>query len=149
MQYEESAFSRPGEESRHNLNYWEVGDYLGLGAGAHGKVSLHDGAIVRSQRTRAPLDYLKEANSPSMPPPQRVPLAPEEKTVEFAMNALRLKSGVPIHRFAEHTGLPAEQLAAAATTALSRGWIEDFSNGQFRTTPLGYRFLDSVIATFL
>ena len=149
LQYEVSAFSRPGEESRHNLNYWEFGDYLGLGAGAHGKVSLHDGAIVRSQRTRAPLDYLKEANSPSMPPPQRVPLAPEEKTVEFAMNALRLKSGVPIHRFAEHTGLPAEQLAAAATTALSRGWIEEFSNGQFRTTPLGYRFLDSVIATFL
>ena len=149
LQNEVSAFSRPGEESRHNLNYWEFGDYLGLGAGAHGKVSLHDGAIVRSQRTRAPLDYLKEANSPSMPPPQRVPLAPEEKTVEFAMNALRLKSGVPIHRFAEHTGLPAEQLAAAATTALSRGWIEEFSNGQFRTTPLGYRFLDSVIATFL
>ena len=149
LQYEVSAFRRPGEESRHNLNYWEFGDYLGLGAGAHGKVSLHDGAIVRSQRTRAPLDYLKEANSPSMPPPPRVALAPEEKTVEFAMNALRLKSGVPIHRFAEHTGLPAEQLAAAATTALSRGWIEDFSNGQFRTTPLGYRFLDSVIATFL
>ena len=149
LQYEVSAFSRPGEESRHNLNYWEFGDYLGLGAGAHGKVSLHDGAIVRSQRTRAPLDYLKEAHSPSMPPPPRVALAPEEKTVEFAMNALRLKSGVPMHRFAEHTGLPAEQLAAAATTALSRGWIEDFSNGQFRTTPLGYRFLDSVIATFL
>ena len=144
-----SAFSRRGEESRHNLNYWEFGDYLGVGAGAHGKVSLQDGAIVRSQRTRAPLDYLREANLPAMPPPQHVALAPEEKTVEFAMNALRLKSGVPIQRFAEHTGLPVEQLAAAASTALSRGWIEDPSNGQFRTTPLGYRFLDSVIATFL
>ena len=148
-QYEVSAFSRRGEESRHNLNYWEFGDYLGVGAGAHGKLSLQDGAIVRSQRTRAPLDYLREANLPAMPPPQHVALAPEEKTVEFAMNALRLKSGVPIQRFAEHTGLPVEQLAAAASTALSRGWIEDPRNGQFRTTPLGYRFLDSVIATFL
>ncbi len=148
-QYEVSAFSRLGEESRHNLNYWGFGDYLGVGAGAHGKVSLHDGAIIRSQRTRAPLDYLKEADSPSMPPPQHVALAPEEKTVEFAMNALRLKSGVPMHRFAEHTGLPVEQLAAAATAAISRGWIEDPSSGQFRTTPLGYRFLDSVIETFL
>ena len=148
-QYEVSAFSRRGEESRHNLNYWEFGDYLGVGAGAHGKLSLQDGAIVRSQRTRAPLDYLRDANLPAMPPPQHVALAPEEKTVEFAMNALRLKSGVPIQRFAEHTGLPVEQLAAAASTALSRGWIEDPRNGQFRTTPLGYRFLDSVIATFL
>ena len=149
-QYEVSAFSRRGEESRHNLNYWEFGDYLGVGAGAHGKLSLQDGAIVRSP-TNAGAIGLSEGK-PTCPPCRRHsmwPLAPEEKTVEFAMNALRLKSGVPIQRFAEHTGLPVEQLAAAASTALSRGWIEDPRNGQFRTTPLGYRFLDSVIATFL
>ena len=63
-QYEVSAFSREGEESRHNLNYWRFGDYIGLGAGAHGKISLSDGTIIRTQRTRAPYDYLAVTSSP-------------------------------------------------------------------------------------
>ncbi len=144
-QYEVSAFSREGEESRHNLNYWRFGDYIGLGAGAHGKISLPDGTIIRTQRTRAPSDYL--AVTPS--PPQGVAISPAEKITEFAMNTLRLKSGVPLTHFAQTTGTAVDQLTAAAETAVSRGWIETPDTGHFVTTPLGYQFLDSVIETFL
>ncbi len=144
-QYEVSAFSREGEESRHNLNYWRFGDYIGLGAGAHGKISLPDGTIIRTQRTRAPSDYL--AVTPS--PPQGIAISPAEKITEFAMNALRLKSGVPLTHFAQTTGTAVDRLTAAAETALSRGWIETPDTGHFVTTPLGYQFLDSVIETFL
>jgi oxygen-independent coproporphyrinogen-3 oxidase len=148
-QYEVSAFARAGEESQHNLNYWRFGDYIGLGAGAHGKVSLPDGTIIRTQRTRAPADYLALAASSPMPPPQETTLQTSDRITEFAMNTLRLKSGVPFTLFKQTTGADAEQLVAAAGVAISRGWLEPPSQGQFVTTPLGYRFLDSVIATFL
>ena len=148
-QYEVSAFSKEGQESRHNLNYWRFGDYIGLGAGAHGKISLSDGAIIRTQRTRAPADYLALTASSPLPPPPSVAIPPAEKITEFAMNTLRLKSGVPVSHFTQTTGAPIGHLIAAAETALSRGWIEAPSKGQFVTTPLGYQFLDSVIETFL
>ena len=148
-QYEISAFSREGEESRHNLNYWRFGDYVGLGAGAHGKISLPDGTIIRTQRTRAPSDYLAVTPTSPPSPPQVVAISPAEKITEFAMNALRLKSGVPLTHFAQTTGTTVDQLTAAAETAVSRGWIEAPDTGHFVTTPLGYQFLDSVIETFL
>ena len=148
-QYEVSAFAREGEESQHNLNYWRFGDYIGLGAGAHGKVSLPDGAIIRTQRTRTPSDYLALAVSSPMPPPQETTLQTPDRVAEFAMNALRLKSGVPLTLFNQTTGADVEQLIGAAGVAISRGWLEAPSQGQFVTTALGYRFLDSVIATFL
>ena len=148
-QYEVSAFSREGEESRHNLNYWRFGDYIGLGAGAHGKISLPDGTIIRTQRTRAPADYLLVTRSSPPSPPQGVAISPAEKITEFAMNTLRLKSGVPLGHFTQTTGTALDQLTAAAETAISRGWLEAPGTGQFVTTPLGYQFLDSVIETFL
>lgn len=148
-QYEVSAFSSEGEESQHNLNYWRFGDYIGLGAGAHGKISLADGSIIRTQRTRAPSDYLAVTKSFPLSAPQGVTISPAEKITEFAMNTLRLKSGVPVTHFAQTTGTAVEQLIAAAETAVSRGWVEAPGKGQFVTTPLGYQFLDSVIETFL
>ena len=148
-QYEVSAFSREGEESRHNMNYWRFGDYIGLGAGAHGKISLPDGTIIRTQRTRTPADYLAVTASSPLAPPQGVAISPAEKIIEFAMNTLRLKSGVPLNHFTQTTGVPVEQLTAAAETAVSRGWLEAPYTGHFVTTPLGYQFLDSVIETFL
>ena len=148
-QYEVSAFSRKGEESRHNLNYWRFGDYIGLGAGAHGKISLSDGTIIRTQRTRAPADYLSVTASSPLSPPQGVAISPAEKITEFAMNTLRLKSGVPLSHFAQTTGVTVEQLTEAAETAVSRGWLAAPETGHFVTTPLGYQFLDSVIETFL
>ena len=148
-QYEVSAFSREGEESRHNMNYWRFGDYIGLGAGAHGKISLPDGTIIRTQRTRKPTDYLAVTTSSPLSPPKGVAISPAEKITEFAMNTLRLKSGVPLSHFTQTTGATVEQLTAAAKTAVSRGWLEAPDTGHFVTTPLGYQFLDSVIETFL
>ena len=148
-QYEVSAFSKEGEESRHNLNYWRFGDYIGLGAGAHGKISLSDGTIIRTQRTRAPADYLAETASSPLSPPKGVAISPAEKITEFAMNTLRLKSGVPLSHFTQMTGATVEQLTAEAETAISRGWLEATETGHFVTTPLGYQFLDSIIETFL
>ena len=148
-QYEVSAFSREGEESRHNMNYWRFGDYIGLGAGAHGKISLPDGTIIRTQRTRSPTDYLAVTTSSPLSPPQGVAISPAEKITEFAMNTLRLTSGVPLSHFTQTTGATVEQLTAAAKTAVSRGWLEAPDTGHFVTTPLGYQFLDSVIETFL
>ena len=148
-QYEVSAFSREGEESRHNMNYWRFGDYIGLGAGAHGKISLPDGTIIRTQRTRTPTDYLSVTTSSPLSPPKGVAISPAEKITEFAMNTLRLTSGVPLSHFTQTTGATVEQLTAAAKTAVSRGWLEAPDTGHFVTTPLGYQFLDSVIETFL
>ena len=148
-QYEVSAFSREGEESRHNMNYWRFGDYIGLGAGAHGKISLPDGTIIRTQRTRKPADYLAVTTSSPLSPPQGVAISPAEKITEFAMNTLRLTSGVPLSHFTQTTGVTVEQLTAVAKTAVSRGWLEAPDTGHFVTTPLGYQFLDSVIETFL
>jgi oxygen-independent coproporphyrinogen-3 oxidase len=148
-QYEVSAFSSEGEESQHNLNYWRFGDYIGLGAGAHGKISLADGSIIRTQRTRAPSDYLAVTKSLPLSAPQGVTISPAEKITEFAMNTLRLKSGVPVTHFTQTTGTAVDQLIVAAETAVSRGWVEAPGKGQFVTTPLGYQFLDSVIETFL
>ena len=148
-QYEVSAFSREGEESRHNMNYWRFGDYIGLGAGAHGKISLPDGTIIRTQRTRKPADYLAVTTSSPLSPPKGVAISPAEKITEFAMNTLRLTSGVPLSHFTQTTGATLEQLTAAAKTAVSRGWLEATDTGHFVTTPLGYQFLDSVIETFL
>ena len=148
-QYEVSAFSREGEESRHNMNYWRFGDYIGLGAGAHGKISLPDGTIIRTQRTRTPADYLAVMTSSPLSPPQGVAISPAEKITEFAMNTLRLTSGVPLSHFTQTTGATVEQLTTAAETAVSRGWLEAPDRGHFVTTPLGYQFLDSVIETFL
>ena len=148
-QYEVSAFSREGEESRHNMNYWRFGDYIGLGAGAHGKISLPDGTIIRTQRTRKPADYLAVTTSSPLSPPQGVAISPAEKITEFAMNTLRLTSGVPLSHFTQTTGATVEQLTTAAETAVSRGWLEAPDRGHFVTTPLGYQFLDSVIETFL
>ena len=148
-QYEVSAFSREGEESRHNMNYWRFGDYIGLGAGAHGKISLPNGTIIRTQRTRTPTDYLAVTTSSPLSPPKGVAISPAEKITEFAMNTLRLTSGVPLSHFTQTTGATVEQLTAAAKTAVSRGWLEAPDTGHFVTTPLGYQFLDSVIETFL
>ena len=148
-QYEVSAFSRLAEQSQHNLNYWGFGDYIGLGAGAHGKISLPDGTIIRTQRTRSPSDYLKQLSASPTPQPAFRPVADEDCIVEFAMNTLRLKDGVPLDHFTQRTGLPRGDLVGAAQTAVARGWLTAPKEGRFATTQLGFRFLDSVVETFL
>ena len=149
LQYEVSAYSRKGEESRHNLNYWQFGDYVGLGAGAHGKVTRPAGDIVRTHRTRLPNDYLKLNQRAGMAPPATTTISPQAVIGEFAMNALRLKGGVSLGDFTDRTGLQSADLVAAADEAISRGWVATTAAQQFVATELGYQFLDSTVATFL
>lgn len=148
-QYEVSAYSLRSQASHHNLNYWQFGDYVGIGAGAHGKLTHAAGQVTRTQRTRSPADYLSQLQSDHISPPQQTTVATASLSGEFAMNALRLRSGVPLSYFPDRTGLAVEKLLTNASEAIERGWLMDPGNGRFATSALGYRFLDSVVATFI
>ena len=142
--YETSAFARPGRRSRHNLNYWEFGDYLGIGAGAHGKISFPD-RITRHVRARQPREYLSPRNSTLV----------EDKTVsaadlpfEFMLNALRLVQGFAPGLFTERTGLPLASVEARLQQAESRGLLErDWQ--RIRPSARGRRFLNELLEAFV
>ncbi|MCC7257062.1 MAG: oxygen-independent coproporphyrinogen III oxidase-like protein [Gammaproteobacteria bacterium] len=144
--YEVSAWSRPGEECRHNLNYWWFGDYLGIGAGAHAKISCAD-RIVREVRTRAPADYLRRAQAGETVTERRE-IAAAERVFEFLMNALRLPGGFPEKLLAERTGVTLAAAEPGLSTAIDRGLIERRA-GEIRPTSLGLRFLNDLLALFL
>ncbi len=144
VQYEVSAYCRAGAASRHNCNYWEFGDYLGIGAGAHGKLTDRDsGQVFRTSRVRQPRTYLGEP----MPRVARTTIAASDLPLEFLMNALRLRAGVPAHYFSERTGLAVEAIAASCAGLVHRGWLEPVES-RLVTTPLGYRFLDTVLSAW-
>jgi oxygen-independent coproporphyrinogen-3 oxidase len=143
-QYEVSAFARPGRESRHNRNYWSFGDYLGIGAGAHGKLTHADGRIERRWKVRHPNAYLVAAGMAGAVAGSR-DLGPDELAVEFMMNALRLRAGVPETLFAERTGRDPALFAAQLGEARRRGLLEP---ARLRATDLGWRFLDDLVALF-
>jgi oxygen-independent coproporphyrinogen-3 oxidase len=140
--YETSAFARPGQRCRHNLNYWSFGDYLGIGAGAHSKISDHAG-IRREARPRHPKDYLADPAARDWQP-----VAAEDLPGEFMMNALRLAEGVPLDWFAGRTGLPLAAVEKSALAARREGLLE-VTAGRLRPTPLGRRFLNRLLGHFL
>lgn len=144
-QYEVSAYQRGGA-ARHNLNYWQFGDYLGIGAGAHAKLtSIHDGslAVRRRNNSRRPDDYLERSD----------PLAAEQLIdqrdlpLEFMLNALRLREGVDAELFTQRTGLRFAVVEPQLARLRSQGLLAQ-TPARLRTTPLGYRFLNSVVAAF-
>jgi oxygen-independent coproporphyrinogen-3 oxidase len=144
--YETSAFARPGERCRHNLNYWNFGDYLGIGAGAHGKLSNHE-TIWREARHRNPRNYLEgAARGEFISTCQDVARA--DLPGEFMMNALRLSDGFPLPLFTERTGLPFAAIQASALAARREGLLE-IADGFMRPTPQGRRFLNRLLAGFL
>ena len=144
LQYEVSAYGRENRYSRHNLNYWQFGDYLGIGAGAHGKMTLADsGDIVRTSKTRNPGDYLDRTEGFLA---TRQQIDPGELPLEFMMNALRLVNGVPADFYARRTGLSFKGLAGHWRALQDRGLVEEPSE-TLVTTPLGFRFLNSVLET--
>lgn len=147
-QYEISAFAKhPSQRARHNLNYWQFGDYIGIGAGAHGKIS-YPTHIERTTRTRHPNDYLNAMHSAPQQAIKRQHIASEDLPFEFMMNALRLKEGVPTHYFSERTGLSIANISRAIQTAQAKQLLD--SHPSFlRPTPLGYRFLNDLIGLFL
>ena len=144
--YEVSAYARAGRESRHNLNYWNFGDYLGIGAGAHGKLSFPD-RIVRQTRVRNPDLYLERAAEASGPFDEEE-VAPRALPFEFMLNALRLVDGFPVARFTERTGLALAVADRGLDAAEARGLIERDAF-RIRPTPLGQRFLNDLQAFFL
>jgi len=144
--YETSAFARAGRNCRHNLNYWTFGDYLGIGAGAHGKLSSHE-SIWREARHRSPRAYLDGAARGDFLS-LRQPVARDDLPGEFMMNALRLNDGFPATLFAERTGLPLAAIEAPLLAARRNGLLET-AGGVIRPTPLGRRFLNRLLAGFL
>lgn len=142
-QYEVSAHARPGRAARHNRNYWTFGDYLGIGAGAHGKLSVPDGWVRRYSRPRHPRDYLA---APAAPGSERI-LSANELPLEFLMNALRLHSGVPATLFFERTGLSLGVIETPLEQARARGLLEEDPTVLLPTT-LGRRFLDDLLLLF-
>ncbi len=147
-QYEVSAYARPGRRCRHNLNYWEFGDYLGIGAGAHGKLTdPAKGAISRLWKLKNPRDYLEWAGTPQGIGGDTV-IAEADLRLEFMLNALRLPAGVSVHRFSERTGLSLARLEPALALARKRGLLADDA-AAIRPTAWGQRFLNDLLELFM
>ena len=144
--YETSAFARPGQRCRHNLNYWLFGDYLGIGAGAHAKISQHDG-VWREMRYKQPAAYL-QAVADGAPAQNHARIARGELPFEFMMNALRLTDGFDIALFSERTGLPVSSIQRELDQAESRGLLAR-SLTTLRPTLKGQRFLNDLLTLFL
>lgn len=150
VQYEVSAYSRPNREALHNLNYWQFGDYLAIGAGAHGKVTFVNDRIERYWKTRKPGDYLQAGRSLQSPKAftagcQSVPKS--KQTLEFMMNGLRLVQGVPRRNFSERTELPDAALDEQVQALVAKGLLQDDPQ-RLQPTPLGLRFLNDVLEHF-
>ena len=144
-QYEVSAYAQPGRAARHNLNYWSFGDFIGIGAGAHGKLSHPDGRILRTWKTRLPKDYLNPAK-PFKAGEKLLPV--DELPFEFLMNALRLTDGVDAALFSQRTGLPLEQLKAARQEAEQKGLLQ-VEPTRLVATARGQLFLNDLLQYFL
>ena len=144
--YEVSAFARPGHRCAHNLNYWQFGDYLGIGAGAHGKLSF-PGRIVRQVRWREPAMYIERALA-GQALSNEIAVTPAQLPFEYMLNALRLAEGFEPARFAERTGQSIAVIDPALQQALARGLIEH-DGSRWRPTPRGFDFLSDLQALFL
>ncbi|WP_269533677.1 radical SAM family heme chaperone HemW [Chitinimonas sp. BJYL2] len=144
--YETSAYARPGHRARHNVNYWQFGDYVGIGAGAHGKLSFPD-KVIRQARYKQPAAYLKavaEGNAAQID--EAVDLA--ELPFEFMLNALRLSDGFPVALFSERTGLPLNTMETALNEAERLGLItRDFR--EIKPTEQGRRYQNQLLQLFL
>ena len=146
--YEVSAYARADRRCRHNLNYWEFGDYLGIGAGAHGKLSdPAAGQIQRLWKVKHPRDYLARAGTPAGVGGD-APVREAELPLEFLMNALRLVEGVPAALFGERAGLPLAALEPGWSQARARGLLENDPE-RLQASELGLRFLNDLLQAFI
>ena len=148
-QYEISAYAQPNKKARHNINYWQFGDYLGIGAGAHGKVTIIDSdpnesTIIRTSKTRLPKDYLNKDKIQSVNTEE---ITLEERDLEFFMNALRLYQGTSFEIFEQRTGLSIEHCKAKMEHAIEAELLED--TDEIKTTPKGQLFLNELLEKFL
>lgn len=145
-QYEVSAYAKPGHQSRHNINYWQFGDYIGIGAGAHGKLTLlEEQRVIRSQKTRTPEHYL---SADALTRRKYTDIAAKDMVFEFMLNALRLRSGVATDVFASRTGMTLSVLEPLWHDLRQRGLMLD-SDEILATTDKGALFLNDVLEAFL
>jgi oxygen-independent coproporphyrinogen-3 oxidase len=146
-QYEISAYSRHKRESRHNLNYWQFGDYLGIGAGAHGKITLAgEDRVIRRVRLRHPRAYLKQQGAARIA--SETELDHADLCFEFMLNSLRLKQGFDTHLFHDNTGLSLNELLPTLKQARDKGLLE-FNGERITPTELGFCHLNDLQALFL
>ncbi|HPE58723.1 MAG TPA: radical SAM family heme chaperone HemW [Thiolinea sp.] len=145
-QYEVSAYARSGRQCRHNLNYWTFGDYVGIGAGAHGKITQPDHSVMRYRKFRQPARYLAQAGNGGFRSSEQHISATALK-FEFMLNALRLRTGFAPELFTRHTGLDLSTLTPALELAVSRGLLA--LEPQIHATAHGWRFLNEAIQLFL
>ena len=146
--YEVSAFAKPGARARHNVNYWEFGDYLGIGPGAHGKLSFHD-RIERQARQRNPENWMRAALArDASHVAEKRQLKTAELPFEFMLNALRLEKGVAATLYTERCGLPLASMNKALQLATQKGLLVD-DPLRLQATELGWRFLNELQALFL
>jgi oxygen-independent coproporphyrinogen-3 oxidase len=143
QRYEVSAYARDGHRCQHNLNYWQFGDYLGIGAGAHSKLSFPH-RVLRQVRWREPAAFMAQANKVS----NEHEVARKELPFEFMLNALRLKEGVSLTQFLERTGLPPSSIASALETARGRGLLTP-DPARIQPTERGFDFLSDLQQLFL
>ncbi|MEH6357756.1 MAG: radical SAM family heme chaperone HemW [Pseudomonadales bacterium] len=150
QQYEVSAYSQSGKASQHNLNYWQFGDYLGIGAGAHGKITQLEttqqpAQIIRTRKTRAPNDYLNQITAH-----QHIEvIASEDITGEFMMNALRLNEGFTAEHFEQYSGLESSEIDKGLAAAHERGLITVTADNLIQPSSKGRLFLDDLVALFI
>jgi putative oxygen-independent coproporphyrinogen III oxidase len=141
-QYEVSAFARNAEHCKHNINYWQFGDYIGIGAGAHGKISLPDqNQIIRPVKTRQPKHYL---NPEITALTSNNPIAKDQLALEFMMNGLRLTSGIDKDLFTRRTGLSLDAISSKIEPLIQEGLLKQHPS-DFCATDLGARFLDTIL----
>lgn len=146
--YEVSAYAKPGGRCRHNVNYWEYGDYLGIGPGAHGKLSFHD-RIIRQARLKNPQSWMDKAvrmDGSHLAEDRQV--MPAEMPFEFMLNALRLKQGVPASMFTERTGLALMSIMPAIDRAVAKGLLEPDPT-RLQASARGWLFLNDLLSEFL
>ena len=145
-QYEVSAYARPARRCRHNLNYWQFGDYLGIGAGAHGKITHASNGITRTVRVKQPREYLSRLPSGRV---EQTRVSRSDVGFEFMLNALRLKDGFSIAMFEARTGLSWRDMADTANAAQLKGMLDLTRPGVCRASELGQRFLNELQGLFL
>jgi len=152
LQYEISAFAQQDKQSRHNLNYWRYGDYVAIGAGAHGKVTLPaDNAVSRYIKHKSPKRYLQGAQHNDRKGDWRADqqsISAPDRVFEFFVNQLRLKQGVHIDDFGPRTGLPWSAVQSRVSEAISKGLLEQLDN-KLKPTQLGWKFVNDIQQMFL
>lgn len=143
VQYETSAYAKPGFQCQHNLNYWRFGDYLGIGCGAHGKISFADGRILRTVKTKHPRGYMEGCYLD-----QQNDVATEDRPFEFFMNRFRLLEAMPRRDFTDYTGLPESVVRPQIEAALNAGEISETAT-HWQITEHGKLFLNTLLERFL